>query len=223
MFTIATAITRMGLGKYDLFLGMSPLQKLQRINDVLSAFYIQATWRGVLVEITPVIVDGKITLSEAYLRLDALNIVVANNMGRVPIVDIQYKYRPNGTGPYENTDDCQIVAIDQGDNANGQRVYQLTGDLTTINALTFSALARKRYVYATSTTTTVVPDCYPALELGVRAMNASDEQAHELSLALWSDSFSRLDADLKEFTIGNPYGPMQIDPMATMGLFNTIL
>ncbi|MDO6575610.1 hypothetical protein, partial [Staphylococcus pasteuri_A] len=73
------------------------------------------------------------------------------------IKPLEYQFQPNGPGYFDVTEGCVGVAIDLGDNASGVRRYQLTGNTTDLDALTFSAVLRKRYVWATDTSTTVIP------------------------------------------------------------------
>ena len=230
-FTVATAITRLTGGARNLFSTswgtLSAGQQLQRINEVLAAFYEEGTWRGVHTTVSLTTTSGIITLDEAYLRLDALQVTTEGELARIDIRDQQYEFQPNGPGIDPLRGFCHI-AIDLGDHTNGRRRYRLTGAsadadiLTEVDALTFSGLARKRFVWITDTATVVTPDCYSALELGIRAMNAADEQANEVSKDLWAQAFAKLDAGLGEFEAGNELGCMQIDPLCAVESYNAV-
>lgn len=225
-FTIAQAISRIESGPRNLWITsqgtLTSGQKLQRINEVLSAWYEEGTWRGVCTTVSLTSTSGIITLAETYLRLDGLQVTTTGKIGRVDIKPQQFEFQPGGPG-VDPERRFVYVAIDLGDNASGVRRYRLTGTdadaecLAEVDALTFSGLARKRYVWATDTTPIVTPDCYAALELAVRAMNAADEQANELSKDLWGQSYAKLDAGLGQFEQGNELGALQIEPTCVAG------
>ncbi len=215
MYTIATAIDRITAENGDLFLNFSPAQALQRINRIISAWYESASWRGVKEEITFSSVSGLVTLDEEWLRLEK-RIVALNSdgcsLGFFEIKPLEYKYQTGGPGYFQDDQACCLgVAIDKGDSSTGQRRYQLTGDPDVLDTYTLSAIARKRYVYATDLDTIVVPDCYSALELAARAMKAQDDVASDLAADYWAQSYAALDGNIGQFEEGNELGVMQID------------
>ena len=225
-FTIATALSRLAAGKFNLFVTqngtMDAAQQLARYNAVMEEFWLQGSWPGLHKEITLTSSNGVITLDAAYLRLDGLSATKAYTPPEKPswwtvrVVPMQFRWQPGGPQYFSADNVCGTVCIDQGDNSSGRRVYQLTGNTTTLDGYTYTGFARKRYVYATSTTDTVIPDCYSALEYGVRSFNSRDERADDAD-ELWAKALAALDASMGQFNQGNEFGVLQTDGMVGMG------
>jgi len=230
-FTIATAITRLTGSKFNLFLSQngqfSNVQQLQRINQVLEQFWLKGSWPGLHTEATVTSSGGVITLGASYLRLDGLAAskdFTAPDTGcwtNIDIKPMQYRWQPGGPGYFDPTDVCGVIAYDLGD-VGGVRKYQLTGETATLDTYKYRGFARKRYVWATADSTVVTPDCYPALEMGVRAYNAEDEQADNVD-ALWAKAFQALDDSMGQFNQGNEYGVLQIDPGLSMSAVSNLV
>lgn len=229
MFTIAQAITRLTSGVRNLFATsrgtLSGAQQLQVINEILEEWYKNESWRGVrevVGSLTPS--GGIITLGSGYLRADKrFNITTDGHEGCFyEVKPLDFQSSPSGPGYYDVTKGCLGVAIDLGDNASGVRRYQLDGSTATLDAFTFSAVLRKRYVFATDTTPAVIPDCYPALERSVMAKIALYEGDLDRANKLWSEAFGLLDADLGQFEEGNDWGALPIDEMCAAPQYNAI-
>lgn len=195
-FTIATAITRITGGPKNAFLGMSAAQELQRINEVLDRFYEFGSWRGLHDTVTLTTTGGILTLSTAYLRLDGLGIPARNAI--IPIRSQQFQFSESGPRVQDFTTYPYGLALDQGD-VSGARTYQITGDPTTLDALSFRGFARKRYTYATTTAPTVVPDCYAALFDGVLAYGWKDQGDNDRFDREFSSALQVLNSSLGEF------------------------
>ncbi len=223
MFTIQQAFDRITAENGDLFLNFSPAQALQRFNRILDAWYESASWRGVKSEIALTSSGGIITLPSAWIRLDKRIVVTTpGQCGRFfEIKPLEYKYQTGGPGYFENAA-CLGVAIDQGDNASGVRTYQLTGNTTTLDGYAYSAIARKRYVWTEDFDTVVIPDCYSALELSVRAMKAQDDVAADLAQQYWAEAYAALDGNIGQFEEGNDFGTFAIDPGVALNCANLI-
>ena len=225
-FTIANAVARLTGSRFNLFLTqngqMSNVQQLQRINQVLEQFWLKGSWPGLHTEATVTSSGGVITLDASYLRLDGLAAskdFTAPDTGcwsKVDIKAMQYRWQPGGPGYFDPTDVCGVIAYDLGD-VGGVRKYQLTGETATLDTYKYRGFARKRYVWATADSTVVTPDCYPALEMGVRAYNAEDEQADNVD-ALWAKAFQALDDSMGQMNQGNDFGTLQTDPAISMGM-----
>ncbi len=71
-------------------------------------------------------------------------------------------------------------------------------------------------MYATSTSDTVIPDCYSALEWAFRSFQARDENS-EWAAPYWASALQALDDSMGEFMEGNEYGVLQTDPIIGMG------
>lgn len=230
MFTIAQALTRLTAGQNNLLKTsygvMSNDQKLQRINEILDRWYEAEDWRGVRSVQALTSSGGIISLSAGYLRADKrISITTAGREGDFfEIKPLDWQFQTGGPGYFDVTTGCNCfgVAIDLGDNASGVRRYQLTGDATVLDALTYSAVLRKRYVWATDTTPTVIPDCYTALELSVRARHMEDENAFDTANQLWQSVWTMLDSNLGQFEQGNDFGSMPIDPLCSVPQFAAI-
>ncbi len=173
-FTIADAISRIDAQPEIVFTaGMSSGQKLQRINEVLESLWTFGTWDGLLADVVPVSSGGIITLNIAYRILDVLR--VPSLGGRVPIKNQQWKFGPEAAGVADWNQYGWLLAFDLGDTgAGGARRYQITGDPTYADSLTYSGSAKKRYTWATDTATVVVPDCFQAVLTAVRAFHWKD-------------------------------------------------
>lgn len=223
-FTIATALSRLTTQQRSPFVTtygtMNAAQQLQRINEILEGFYDEGDWRGLHATVSLTSTSGIITLVAAYLRLDGLGIS-ANNFV-IPIKNMAYAYQVAGPGIQDWTKYGKTLAIDMGD-VGGVRQYQLTGDTTANDALAFTGLARKRYVYATDTTPTVIPDSYSALEIGVRAFAAKDASANDLYKDLWAQALARLAGNAEEFEAPQSAGILQFDPCFTAARIPNIL
>ena len=230
-FTIANAVARLTGSRFNLFLTqngqMSNVQQLQRINEVLEQFWLKGTWPGLHTEATLTSSNGVITLDASYLRLDALTAsedFTAPDIGcwtKVDIKPMQFRWQTGGPGYFDPTDVCGVVAFDMGD-VGGLRKYQLTGEIATLDTYEYRGFARKRYVWATADSTIVTPDCYPALEMGIRAYNAMDEQADNADV-LWAKAFQALDDSMGQFNQGNEYGVLQIDPGLSMSAVTNLV
>lgn len=229
MFTIAQALTRLSSGARNLFVTsqgtLSAGQQLQLINEILEEWYKNESWRGVrevVGSLTPS--SGIISLAAGYLRADKrFTITTDGHEGCFyEIKPLDFQFQTNGPGYYDVTELCLGVAIDLGDNASGVRRYQLDGATATVDAFTFSAVLRKRYVFATDTTPTVIPDCYPALERSVMAKIALYEGDLDRANKLWSDAFQLLDVDLGQFEEGNDFGALSMDPLCAAPQYNAV-
>ncbi len=226
MFTIATAFTRLSAGPHNLFVTaqgtMDATQKLSRYNAIMEEFWLKGSWPGLHKEISLTTTSGLMTLPAAYLRLDGLTYSNAftppehGSWSNIPLQPMQFMWQPGGPQYFDANSSCAVFAIDQGDNSSGQREYQLTGDTTTLDAYTYKGFARKRYVYATSTSDTVIPDCYSALEWAFRSFQARDENS-EWAAPYWASALQALDDSMGEFMEGNEYGVLQTDPIIGMG------
>ena len=203
---------------------MTDGQKLQRINEILDRWYEAEDWRGVRSVQALTSVGGIITLDAGYLRADKrITITTAGHEGCFyEIKPLDYQFESSGPGYFDVATGCLGVAIDLGDHTNGQRRYQLTGDTTVLDAFTYKAVLRKRYVWATDTTPIVIPDCYTALELSVRARHMEDEGAFDTSRGLWQDVWTMLDSNLGQFEQGNDFGSMPLDPLCSVPQFAAI-
>ena len=229
-FSIATALSRLGAGRFNLWIGQngtaSAGQQLARYNQIMEEFWLKGTWPGLHEEITLASVSGVITLGAAYLRLDGLSASpaftppAAGCWSQIAIKPMQHRWQPGGPGYFTPTVACDVIALDRGD-AAGVRVYQLTGVTATLDAWTYTGFARKRYIYATDTATVVAPDCYSALELGVRAFNARDERADDAD-KLWAEALQALDDSMGQFNEGNDFGVMQMDSIFSTAGDNAI-
>jgi hypothetical protein len=224
-FTIANALARLSGSKFNMFLTqngvMSNVQQLQRLNEVLEKFYDRGDWRGVHQNVSLTSVSGVITLTSSYLRLDGLGIP-ANNFV-VPIKNMAFAYQVGGPMIQDWTNYGKTIAIDMGENSSGLRQYQITGSATANDALTFSGLARRRFNWITDTSTVVVPDCFGALQTGVRAMAAEDENDIATAKELWSQAFAELDDNHEEFEAPQSSGILQLDPLFTAARIPNIL
>jgi len=201
VFTVSTAITRLTSGPTNIFgdNGINSSQQLQRINEVLEYFYDQGTWRGVQATITITTSSGVMTLPAAYQRLDGLALPLYAQ--QVPIKSQQWAFQ-NGSIPVQDwTQYGNLVAIDMGDNGSGQRQYQLTGNTTNLDALSFTGLARKRFNWITDTSTVVVPDSYQSLVKGILAFRAMDNQDKDSFERLMGEAMSCLNGNLGEFEV----------------------
>jgi len=221
-FTVAGALTRLNASQRNPFLTtyglMSAGQQLQRINELLDIWYVSDSWRGIRGVIVLTSVLGIVSLPAAYLRADKrITITTAGHEGcYYEIKPIEYQFQSGGPGYWDVSRGCFGVAIDLGDVA-GIRQYQLTGNTTTLDSYAYKAVCRKRFNFITDTATVVVPDCYSALELSVRAMAAADANANELAKDLWNQAFIKLDSDLGQFQDGDEWPVMQLDPFLGMG------
>lgn len=197
---------------------MSDAQQLQRINEILDRWYEAEDWRGVRSVEALTSSGGIISLGAGFLRADKrISITTAGREGEFfDIKPLDYQFQSGGPGYFDVTQGCIGIAIDLGDNASGVRRYQLTGNTESLDALTYSSVLRKRYVRATDTTPIVIPDCYTALELSVRARHMEDENAFDTARALWQDVWTMLDANLGQFEQGNEFGSMPIDPLCSV-------
>ena len=229
-FTIANAAARLTGSRFNLFLTQngiaSSVQQLQRINQVLENFWLKGTWPGLHTEATLTSSSGVITLDSAYLRLDGLAVsedFTAPDTGcwaNVAIKPMQYRWQPGGPGYFDPTEACGVIAYDMGD-VGGVRKYQLVGETAVLDTYEYRGFCRRRYTWATADSTVVMPDCYPALEYGVRAMNAEDEKSGDQD-ALWAKAYQALDDSMGQFNQGNEYGVMQVDPGVALNCVNLV-
>ncbi len=202
-FSAATALTRLSSGPVDAFrAGLSSAQKLQRLNEVLEKAYDEGTWRGLHDTLSPengngiTTTGGIITLSSAYQRLDKLSVpAMALN---VPIRDMLWAFSEGGPGNQDWTLYLQLIAIDQGD-VSGVRKYQVTGSTTSVDAMAFSGLARKRFTYISNTADIIFPDCYNGLNLGVIAFGCRDERDNAGYAYYWGEALKAFNGNLAEF------------------------
>lgn len=230
VFTISTALSRLSGGVRNLFVTsqgtLSSGQQLQLVNEILEEWYKNDSWRGVREVVGTLATSGGIlTLAAGYLRADKrFNVTTDGHEGCFyEIKKLDYQSQPGGPGYFDVTKaGCLGVAIDLGDSTGGVRRYQLTGSTAALDALTFSAVLRKRYVYATDTATTVIPDCFPALELSVMARVALSEGDLTRSRELQQEAYALLDADLGQFEEGGDFGVMPIDRLCAAPNYNAI-
>lgn len=201
MFTVATAITRLTSGPTNAFgdNSITSPQQLQRVNEVLEYFYDQGTWRGVQAAASLTSSGGIITLASSYQRLDGL--VLPQYAQKVPIKSQQWAFQQGAIHAQDWSTFGDLLAIDMGDNASGQRQYQLTGNPTNLDALTFTGLARKRFNWITDTATVVAPDSYQALVKGVLAFRAIDNQDKDSFERLMAEAMTCLNGSLGEFEV----------------------
>ena len=218
MFTYAQAIARLVSGPKSAFVaGLTPGQQLQRINEVLERFYELGTWAGVLSTLSGLTTtNGVITLPNTYLRLDALS--NTNGGMPVPIKNRDYLFNPAGPGlSILQSTGGSGVAIDQGD-VNGQRQYQITGDPAILDTLTFTGLARLRYIWATSTSALVIPDCYQALRRGVIALGWEDEGDLSRYDAVFTRALTVLNGNYSQSESDTEHGVVACEPATSMGM-----
>lgn len=214
MFSVATAITRLTSGGFNAFpASFSAGNQLQRINETLEMFFDQGSWRGLHDTISLTSTSGIISLSSAYQRLDGLSVPAQNCP--VPIRSMTWAFSPGGPGVQDWTLYSELIALDMGDNASGVRRYQVSGDATAADALTFSGLARKRFTWITSTADTVVPDCFRALKLGVEALRWKDEGDDARYQAAFAEALQALNGNLQEFA--PDFRQVNIQPCFAMG------
>lgn len=229
MFTYATAISRLGSGQQSLWVTnygtMSDAQKLQRLNEVMDRIYEEESWRGVREPVALTCSSGIITLSAAYLRLEKrIRVTTTGHCNNwLEVKGEEYRFQWNGPG------NCYCgVAVDMGDDATtGQRKYRLADPnnaeaITQADALTYEGYARKRFVWVSDTATVVVPDCFAAIKLGVRAANCEDQGQFDKALGFWQQCFAILDSNLGEFVEGNDPGSVQITPPETAEFYAPI-
>ncbi len=220
-FTIAQALDRLANGPTNCFkAGLSSAQKLQRVNEVLEKFYDKATWRGVHQTIDLTSVGGIITVPSAYQRLDGLSVPLYGIL--LKLKSNLYPFQQNGPHLQDWTKYCSDITIDLGD-VGGTRKYQLTGDITRLDSFAYKGLARIRYVWATDTSTVVVPDCYQALRLGVLSMGQEDELATDQAQVLFAQAIQELEGNLSEFNSDFSYGEVQIDAGFGMGCVGNLV
>lgn len=212
-FTVATAIARLESGPKNLLLGLSPAQRLHRINEVLGLFYELGTWQGLLVSFEATTSGGILTLPSIYQNLQSLGIPSLNCV--VQIHGQKYVFSPGGPLPQDWTISETLVALDLGDSTIGQKRYQITGNVANIDSLTFLCYGRKRFSWITDLSTTVIPDSYSALSDGVRALAWKDEgdgQRYESNLGM---ALKTLNGNLQETT--STEQQVQVDAMMGMG------
>lgn len=222
VFTIAQALTRLTAQQRNPFKTtygtMTDPQQLQRINQILETWYDSDSWRGVRSVEALTSSGGIISLPAAWLRAEQrISVTTEGKCGFFEIKPLEYQFQSGGPGYFDVTEVCYGVAIDLGDNASGVRRYQLTGTALDLDFLAYRAVLRRRYVYAVDTVPTVIPDCFPALELSVRAMAAADAGANDLSKDLWAQAYQKLDSNIGQFNQGTEYGVMQMDPHCGIG------
>ncbi len=233
MFTLATALSRLAGGVRNVFVTsqgtLSSGVQLQLLNEILEEWYKNDSWRGVREVVSGLTTSsGILTLAGGYLRADKrFNITTAGREGSFyEIKKLDYQSQPSGPGWFDVSKGGLGAAIDLGDNASGVRRYQLDGgrggDFSFVDSLTFSAVLRKRYVYATDSSPVVIPDCYPALELSVMARVALSEGDLSRSKELQQEAYQLLDADLGQFEEGADFGVMPIDPLCAAPNYNAV-
>lgn len=215
-FSYATAIARVDNQPEPYWTpGMTDVQKLQRINEVLDRAYSLGTWDGLLLEVKGMTTTGGIlTLDSEYKLLTALRNECFGP--RISIKSQQVKYAPAREVTCQ-TGGVPRIAYDLGDLGTGSvgvfsgatvqdqvtgdlynivvanqiiglepagdvpppstfsaRQYEIVGIPSYVDGLTFSGIAKRRYVYATDETATVSPDCFEGLLMGVRAFHWYD-------------------------------------------------
>lgn len=202
-FTAATALTRLSSGPTDAFrAGLTSGQKLQRLNEVLEKAYDEGTWRGLHDTLSPLdgttitTTGGIITLANTYQRLDKL--AVPSMAMDVPIRSMEWAFSTGGPGNQDWTLYLTMVAVDQGD-VGGVRKYRLTGNPTSLDAMQFSGMARKRFTWISNTADTVFPDCYNGINLGVIAFGCRDERDNAGYNYYWQEALRAFNGNLAEF------------------------
>lgn len=175
--------------------GATPPQKLARINTVLERFWNEGKWEGLFADITPTSSGGVITLASGYKNIDALQVSTAGSEQNVPIKSQLWKFTPSAEfiGDWTKFGGA-IMAFDKGE-TSGTRLYQIAGPTATVDAYTYTAQAKKRYIWATSASDIVIPDCFPALLLGVRAYHWLDQGDNTRFQLEFSDSLRQLGQD----------------------------
>lgn len=216
-FTYATAITRLDGGMVPAFKAAATSgQKLYRLNEVLERFFEFGRWRGVYDTAVVTQTAGIITISATYQNMEALAVTLSGNERKVPIKSMEWPYMPGGPGlvPFDQYGD--IVAIDKGD-VSGTRKYQLTGDQTYLDTLTFSALLRKRYTWTATDSDTVPIDSFQALRMGVLALGFEDVSDYDRSTSMFNAALAVLNGNLEQFNAVESYGVITTDPNVGIG------
>lgn len=223
-FSVATAISRLESGMKSAFAdGATAAQKLQRVNEVLDRFFEFGTFRGVRDVVTTLTTtSGVMTLAASYQRLDALSVTTSGQEGKVDIKGMEWPFRPNGPGVLDWSKYPDRDAIDMGD-VGGVRKYQLTGPTAALDALTYSGLARKRFVWITDTATVVVPDSFQALRMGVLALGFEDVSDYARSGEMFAAALKLLESNLEEFNSVEQYGFVALDNASGMGGVENVL
>jgi hypothetical protein len=226
-FTIAEAITRIGNLEEPLWTpGSSSAQQLQSINQALDYLWLWGDFEGLVQDVPNLTSSGGIiTLPAQYRFLVDLSIPAINC--KVGIKTQQWKLSPSAPRVADWT--CwyrSILAFDLGDAVTGdtsQRQYQVTGQPTFADAQTFFGQAKLRYIYATTTATTVLPDCFAALLEAVRAYHwiaTGDKNAADASFA---EALQILEANSVDVTATEDFGSMSFDPTTSGGSLLNIL
>lgn len=195
--TIAQAITRITDQPEPVWSpGMTDAQKLQRINESLDNLYILGTWDGFLEEITVTTTNGVVALNPKYQTLEGLR----DPEGRDVSIKTQTwkfsKSAPNieDWNKWQGNPIAFDLGIQTGGANSGKRLYQIPGDPAVIDTKQYKAIARLKYVWATSTSTLVIPDSFEALLFAVRALHwrdVGDLQRYDLEIAKAADLLER--------------------------------
>lgn len=191
---------------------MTSVEHLNRVNEVLDRMYNDGTWRGVESVVNLTTTGGILTLSASYIRLNKLAIPAQNI--DVPVRPMGFQFSPNGPMAQDFTLYGPTIALDQGE-TSGQRKYQITGDTATLDTITFRGWVAARFTYITDTSTVVVPDCFPALRIGVLALGKEDAGAISERNTLWSDCIRMLNGNLQEFQ--PDFRQVHVQPAFAMG------
>ena len=115
-----------------------------------------------------------------------------------------------------------MLAFDMGE-TGGQRVYKLTGTASIADSYTYIAQATRRYVRVTDATQTVIPDCWPALLVGVRAWHWQDQGDNTRYQLEFADALRQLEKDLGKTTDTEDSGTVSIEYTRSGGAIPSFL
>jgi hypothetical protein len=110
-----------------------------------------------------------------------------------------------------------IIGINPTTAQTGQRQYQIAGCSTTIDTLTFIGQAKLRYAYATSVSTIVLPDNFPALLAAVRAFHFQDVGDETRAESYFAKALALLESGSAEIVENEDMGSLSLDPMTSGG------
>ena len=155
---------------------------------------------------------------------------VAFDLGDVGVAYIGGQIQDGITGSYYN------VAVENGVLgivpssgatqtlvASGARQYQVSGNPDYVDTLTFTGMARLRYIWAVDTTVTVWPDNYQALLYAVQSFYWRDMGDDNRADALFSNALNTLEKDLDGILSEEDLGSITLEPTMGMGGIPNIL
>lgn len=203
--------------------GATSAQKLERLNTVNERFWNEGRWEGLNADITPVSSGGIITLAAAYRHIDALQVSTVGSEQPVPIKSQLWKFTPsaNFVGDWTKFSG-PMFAFDKGE-TGGTRQYQLTGTAAIADAYTYTAQAKRRYVWVTDLSTVFSPDSWPALLLGVRAYHWLDQGDNTRFQLEFADALRQLEKDLCNVTEMEDLGGVNIEYQRSGGAIPNLI